>query len=61
MECKQKTQKQYYVRFKRIKGLSLMGSGRVVCAKSKDSAKSKFIRQFPLSPKPKVTGVTEIK
>ena len=61
MECKQKTQKQYYVRFKRIKGLSLMGNGRVICAKSKESAKSKFIREFPLSPKPKVTGVTEIK
>ena len=60
-ECKQKTQKQYYVRFKRIKNLSLMGTGRVVCAKSKESAKSKFIRNFPLSPKPKVTGVTEMK
>ena len=60
-ECKQKTQKQFYVRFKKIKDLSLLGTGRVICAKNKESAKSKFIRQFPLSPKPKITGVTELR
>ena len=60
MECKQKTQKQYYVRFKRIKGLSLMGVGRVICAKSRASAKAKFRKTFPVRPVPIVTGVTEV-
>lgn len=53
--------RMYWVRFKRIKGLSLLGKGKLVYARNRDAARRKFTRNFPINPKPKVTGITEIK